>query len=175
MSLYIKLIIIILLLNSCKGSHKTIPKYTTTNPSTECPANGTCTFEVLKDKTLALKHDGIGSLYPEITEGNKTILKFQYHRNQIPNTVDGSYTEEIFLEINPENPEVSFKDKELLNCKLLFGRHCFCKGQAGYYRISEGEITIQKINKKEYFVNLTFKTEEVPQVINQIQEVFVLK
>ncbi len=140
-----------------------------------CPEDGVCTFEVLSNQSLSIEKDGIGALYPKISEGNKTIIKFEYERNEIPNTVDGHYSELVYIELSPEDLEIDLKDAELKNVKALFARLCFCRGQTGYYIISQGQLSIKKLLENQYNLKMSFKIDEVPQVISTIDEVFYVK
>ena len=47
----------------------------------ECPENGECTFELFPNKTIEFKKDNIGILYPVLSEGDKTILKYTCELN----------------------------------------------------------------------------------------------
>lgn len=139
-----------------------------------CPDDGMCTFEVLKNKSIFLKQDNTGQLYPEITDSNKTVVKFEYKRNEIPNTADSGYREIIYLELDPNYPEVNFENSELKATNALFARLCFCRGQTGYYTINKGKLSIKKINGSDYSLEFTFEIEEVPQVIKSISEIIRL-
>lgn len=141
--------------------------------SNNCPENGTCTFEVLKHKTLNISKDNLGETYPEIVDGNQLVLKFKYQKNKELNVADGHYIEEIYIELDPENLEketAHFKAE-----KLLFARLCFCKGQTGYYKIRSGNLSVKKIKNTRYQIDLQFKIDEVPQVITSISQIFSLK
>ncbi len=138
--------------------------------SHHCPNDGVCSFEVLKNKSVVLKYDSTGQLYPEINDSKKIVIKFEYKRNEIPNTQDGNYREIVYFEIDPINPEVNFEDSELKTTNALFARLCFCRGQTGYYNIKNGKLSIKKINESNYGLEFDFKIEEVPQVIKSISE-----
>jgi len=139
-----------------------------------CPKDGVCTFNIEKDKMFTLKKDDIGALYPVIGEGEKTILKFEYKQNEIPNVQDNSYKEIILLEIDLKNPEISLTNSTLKTAKATFARLCFCRGKTGYYPIKEGKLNITKIDDKTYSLEFDFKIEEVPQIINKIKETIKL-
>ncbi len=81
---------------------------------------------------------------PKISAGNNTVLKYTYTRNKIPNTEDSSYVEEIYIELDSKNIETNLKDAQLANVKVVFARLCFCKGQTGYYKVTNGELSIKK-------------------------------
>lgn len=169
------LIILCLNLNiSCKTTKekdlKTGLKLNTSN----CPSNGVCTFEVLKNQSLEIKKDAIGALYPSLIEGDTHILKFEYKRNEIANTQDGHYSELIYVEIPQTIENIEVSNNDLAKHKILFARLCFCRGQTGYYKITQGNLKLKEIGKGEYNLQLDFKTDEVPQVITSVNETFSL-
>ncbi|PNQ74847.1 hypothetical protein C1T31_01530 [Hanstruepera neustonica] len=133
-----------------------------------CPNDGTCSFEVLKNKSIDLKFDGLGQLYPDIIDSNKMVVKFEYKRNEIPNTADSGYREIIYLELEPNKPELDINDSELEITKALFARLCFCRGQTGYYRINKGSLSVKGIKEGLYRLEFSFNIGEVPQIINSV-------
>lgn len=160
---------------ACTSKQKAIADSYSQNEQRICPEDGECTFEVIKGKGIALKNSSIGKMYPDLVNGNKLVLKFDYKRKEIPDVQDSSYNEIIQLEIDPNNPELELKDSELLKVKLTFARFCFCRGQTGYYRIQKGRLSLKEIGEKKYNLKLDFKTDEVPQIINSIHEVFEIE
>jgi len=170
-ALYILVITISLSCNSQKNISKDNPIKTTTN--SQCPENGVCTFEVIKNKTFSIKNK-FGNTYPEFSDGNTTLLKFEYVRNLIPNTQDSGYRELIYVEIDENIETLQLKDIDLSKAKVFFGRFCFCRGQTGYYNVKEGQLSISKNNDKTYSFKLEFKVTEVPQTITSIEKTFTL-
>lgn len=172
-------LILTLLLISNLSSCKTIPNsnesFSAIPLDTECPKDGVCNMEFIKNKTLSIEVDEFGSLYPRIDEGRFTILIFEYKRNEILDTADSGYREIIYMQLDPESLEMELNGKDLLKVNLLFGRLCYCKGSTGYYKITDGHLLITKREKGEYHIELSFKTSEVPQIINRISETFVIK
>lgn len=164
-----------LILFSCCS--KRITKQSQLNANTLktiCPNNGTCSFDIQKKKNLNLVFDNLGALNPEIKSGDNVVLKFQYKRNEVPNAVDGHYRELVYLELNPDKVPLTLENKYLQNVKLIFGLFCYCKGQAGYYKITNGNLAIKKVSDSKYQLKLRFKTDAVPQVITEINETFTL-
>jgi len=139
-----------------------------------CPEDGVCAFKILKNKTLTLKKDAIGASYPVINEGEKTLIKFEYSRNSIPNVQDANYTELVYIEIDTNKKELNIKDIDLKTVKATFARLCFCRGQTGYYPIESGNLNIKSVGKNQYKLDFEFKISEVPQVITKIKETFSL-
>lgn len=141
--------------------------------NSSCPDDGVCSFEVLKNKTFFIQSK-FGNTYPEITDGNKTLLKFEYKRNVLPDTQDSHYNELIYVEIDSDMNALELKDEDLVKAKVSFGRLCFCRGQTGYYPIKSGQLNIFKNENETYSFKLSFKVNEVPQVITIIEESFKL-
>ena len=131
--------------------------------SSYCPDDGNCTFEVLTNSSLNLRTDGIGQLYPEVKKGNKTVLKFEYKRTVDPRILDGGYTEIIYAEVDPEVEDLSLSDEQLNSANVVFGRLCYCKGQAGYFRIDQGSLEISTAKDQSKTYAFTFTTDQVPQ------------
>jgi hypothetical protein len=128
-----------------------------------CPEDGNCTFEVLTNSSLNLQTDGIDQLYPQVKKGNKTVLKFEYKRSVDPRIADGGYTEIVYAEIDPKTKDLSLSDKQLTSANVVFGRLCFCKGQAGYFRIDQGSLVISTAKDRSKTYAFTFTTDKVPQ------------
>jgi len=171
---YLYIFIVCFFICSCNAKQKALIESEAVKMNTNCPEEGLCTFEVFQNKKMELLNDGIGKLYPKISEGNNLILKFEYKRNEIPNTADSNYSELIYAELNTNNLIKELEDSQLQDIKLLFARLCFCKGHTGYYKVNNGNLSITKENNN-YRFNLEFKIDEVPQIITSINQVFSLK
>ena len=171
---YLYIFISCFIIFSCNAKQKLLTENSVENLTTNCPEDGICTFEVLQNKKLKLLQDGIGKLYPDISDGDKIILKFEYKRNEIPNTVDGNYSELIFVELNPDNLIIELENSKLQEVKMLFARLCFCRGQTGYYKVNNGKLSLIK-EGNNYQFNLEFKINEVPQIVTSINWLFTLK
>ena len=162
------------IITSCNSQQKASIEANKMIVETKCPEDGLCTFEIRTKKSLYIEESSLGEMYPKISDGEKLVLKFDYKKKEIPDVQDSSYNEIIYLEIDPDNPEVNLKDSELEKVKLTFARFCYCKGQTGYYKIKEGNLSIKKTSKNNFNLALTFNINEVPQIINSINETFVL-
>ncbi|GGG37390.1 hypothetical protein [Bizionia arctica] len=160
------LLLIISACSSSKVSSTNSPHVTNTN----CPEDGVCTFEVFHKKTLNIKKDGIGALYPELTEGKNIVIKFEYKRNEIPYTADGGYSEIIYAEIDASKKEINLNNEGLLEAKMVYGRICFCRGETGYYPIKKGDFKVSTNKDGTTTYDLTFKIQEVPQIITSFHE-----
>ena len=166
-------ILICFLISSCNAKQKVLIVKEVDKTISFCPDDGVCTFEVLQNKSLSILKDEFRNLYPKISDGDNIILKFEYKRNEIPNTVDGHYSELIYVELNSNKLIIELENSKLQEVNLLFARLCFCRGQTGYYKVKKGKLSISKENDKYQF-NLEFKIDEVPQIITSINQTFTL-
>lgn len=142
---------------------------------TTCPENGTCSIELIPNKNIVFETDNIGIKYPVISEGDKTILKYTYKRNAIPNTQDGNYTEIVYAEFTSTIAPMELSNEALQNVKLYFGRLCYCKGETGYFPIRNGNFKLTEIDKNSFKIDFNFKVSEVPQIISKIEATISLK
>jgi len=170
---YFTIILFTIIILNCKPNQVTISASLENLVTTKyCPEDGVCTLELLQDKTLKTLKTNLGETYTQIVDGESLVLKFEYKRNEIPDTADGHYSEQVLIELDKSNLEI---EETLTNkSNVMFARFCYCKGQTGYYRVSDGKISIKKITDKSYQLTLDFKQNEVPQILTQIQEVFSL-
>jgi hypothetical protein len=135
-----------------------------------CPSDGTCTFELLKNKSLDIKKDDLGGIYFNVVDNDQTsVIKYKYNKTVDPKYQDGFYNEEIIFEIKNGNNKISNKDASLQDTKMLFGRHCYCKGEAGYFNVEKGNLEVNKNNNGEVQFSLDFEITQVPQIIKSIQ------
>ena len=159
-----------LLILSCQTKKKAAESYPASYKLADyCPENGTCTFEVLANKTLEIKSDNTGALYPVVRKGNKTVLKFEYKKTQNPKLADDGYKELIYAEINTKQDDLQLNDENLDLAKVHFGRLCFCKGKSGYYPVKQGKLVIQRQNDSTANFSLKFKIDKIPQVVDEFQ------
>lgn len=151
--------------NIAKKETKGIPLSITS----ECPQDGTCTVEVLKNKNLVIKTDDLGGIYYEIGAATETsVVVYQYNRKVEKGLQDGQYREDVVFEINNSDSLISLSDNELQKTKMLFGRHCYCKGQAGYFKVTQGQLTLEQ-KKNAVLFQLDFTITQVPQIIKSIK------
>lgn len=140
---------------------------TTVELKQNCPTNGTCTLEVLKEKSLQIRQDEFGKTYYELADSKTSyVLLYRYKKFSREDVKDGEYTEEIIVEIDNSAEHLSLVNEELQHIKMLYGRLCFCRGLTGYYPIKEGSFKYDKTDEVQF--DLNFKVHEVPQVIQTI-------
>ena len=168
MSKKVSVFIMLLILASC-GSKKSTAALSASLTSA-CPKDGDCKVEVFDKKSMVVKTTETSSLHYELEEStSKKVVKYTYNRKVKGDIQDASYREEIVFEINSDVEESAFVDESLQDVQLLFGRFCYCKGQTGYYKIDSGSLRISKNKEmKTTQINLAFKTNKVPQIIEAI-------
>lgn len=140
-----------------------------------CVSNGKCKLKLTPNKSISFKQDKFGNLYPEITDGENTLLTYTFKRNTIKNTQDGNYTEILYAELPKNIKEISIKNEELKNVKLHFARLCFCKGETGYYPVVNGTFTISFVTKDTIKIASKFNVKNIPQIISSMEEIVPLK
>ncbi|SEA72441.1 hypothetical protein [Bizionia paragorgiae] len=168
-------VLMILIVFSCHSTKKTSnnehSKVMITNQ--QCPKDGVCSLEVLRKKSITVKTDEFGNSYTEITENDhSSLLVFEYKRNSIEGVQDDNYQEFVYIELASKTENLSIKDSNLQDAKVTFVRLCFCKGQTGAYKVNSGKLNITKMDTSNYQLEMTFKVNEVPQVINAISTTF---
>lgn len=154
---------------------KTAVAATSTKPSIEstiesaCPENGVCTIQIQKGKSMNVKADEFGSVYYNLEDdATKSVIVYEYNRNVEKGLQDGQHKEEIVFEINNSDTKLAVSDFNLQSTKMLFGRHCFCKGQAGFYKVMEGKLNLEN-TKGVISVDLDFKVSQVPQLYTTVK------
>ena len=149
---------------------KEVDATTTLNQSIlDCPTDGICTTKILKNQILIVKSDEFGHLY-FITEQSTlfSVIIFEYKKNNVKGYKDGNYSEDIIFEIKNTDTKLTLQDESLNKTKMLFGKHCYCKGQAGYYVIKKGNLLLEQ-KKEEIQFEINFEISDVPHIIKQIK------
>jgi hypothetical protein len=146
-------------MTACSTSNQM--KFSKTDAS-NCPEGGVCKFEIFKNKSLAVKEDGIGQLYYDLVENeNMSVYVYTYFVAGPENTEDGNLTEKIIFELdNNQSENLSLENESLQKVNMLFSRACFCRGQMGTFRVSEGFLKIT-----ENSISAEAKISKVPQTL----------
>ncbi|WP_074410365.1 MULTISPECIES: hypothetical protein [Aquimarina] len=134
-----------------------------------CPEGGNCTIKLHKKSSLVLKKDTTGRYYPVIEKGEGIVVEFKFLIKGPEGTADGDYSETIHFEINKDAETLRLKGEALKQVDLLFGKHCFCRGEAGYYKVKDGSLTLQK-SKDEINIDISLSIPEVSHKTFNIKE-----
>lgn len=120
------------------------------------PEGGKVTATREFEKGLNL--EGFEQLYPQTKFNPETVLiEYSFDRNRAKNLhADDFYKEELYMEIPANAFKKQYKDAELEQVKLVYGKHCYCKGEAGYHKITQGTLKLDHSDKRTK-VKLTFK------------------
>lgn len=165
----IAILLVFFSLMSC-NCKKATTQQTTVSITSECPKDGTCNVQLLKNKSILVKKDEFGSTYYTLEDSDsKNVVKYTYNRTVKGDLQDANYREEIVFELNNQTDNLTLSDAALENTQLLFGRFCFCRGQTGNYKINQGKLTVTDGK----VIDLNFKTDEVPQIISHVS--FLMK
>lgn len=140
----------------------------------QCPEDGTCSLTVSNLKSINIKSDEFGNSYTEIEDGKNTLLTFEYKRNPIENVEDDNYQEFVYIELQNFVNNLTLENDQLQDAKVTFVRLCFCKGETGAYKVTNGKLNITKLETSNYQLELSFKVDEVPQIINNISRRFIM-
>jgi hypothetical protein len=154
------LFVILLLSCSAKKSAPTVAALLS-----ECPKNGTCTVKILNHKSMVVTQDDYGMHYKLEENPQKNVVLYGYSRTVKGDVQDASYREEVVFEVNNDLTNCNLSDADLQASKMLFGRFCFCKGQTGYYKVTNGEMALDSDKN----LSLAFIVSEVPQIIKQFR------
>ncbi len=138
-------------------------------PHINCPEDGDCSFEIMKNSILKLNYSDTGQLYPEVVEGDKIVVKFHYKKESVKDVMDSGYSEYVYLEFDPNESQIILKDKELQKVKMVFGRICYCKGAMGYFPVVNGNLFL--FNRDGNLqLRTSFKVNKIPQIVQHIDE-----
>ena len=162
-----------LLISSCKtnckiaqSSKETIVEFTeNTNGFTPNKENYSVT--VSKNSSLTIKEDTIGQLYPVIEKGENLVIEFKYLKKGPEGTADGNYSETLHFEVPSSYEKISLKDTDLQIVDLLYGKLCFCKGEAGYYKVANGKLLVI-ITENELTFDVSFTINETSQKVKRV-------
>ncbi len=111
-------------------------------------------IEVLPNSKIVYKKDTTGAGFVEITEGDKTVIKYVYNISPKDKTLmDGNYTQEVLFEFSGNIKETELKDKSLSDLNVLVGMHGFFR-RAGVYPIKKGMIKVHLASKNKAEINI---------------------
>lgn len=156
-------------LSFCNCKKNSVSKPVVAFIESTCPENGKCSLEIITNKSLEITTDEFGKFYYTLkNDASKSVIHYQYNRTVEEGLQDGQHKEEIVFEINNSDEKISYSDFALQNTKMLFGRHCFCRGQAGYFKVNQGTLTMER-KKGSSSIDLDFKIAEVPQLFTKVK------
>lgn len=135
--------------------------------------NSHCSLEIIPNTALIIKQDEFQNSYIEIEKGEKTVIKYEFKKNELLNTADSQHSELIYFEIDNDCKSLSLTNEELQTVKMMYGRLCYCKGTSGYFKVIQGNLAYTN-KDNELTLNLKFKVGKIPQLITEINETIKL-
>lgn len=177
MRLFIYILLALSLLN-CKSkksfSHAEINKKNQIFNLDNCAADAKCSIEIIQNSNLLIEQDEDQNSYINLEKGDGTIIKYEFKRNEPPNTADAYYSELIYFQIDNNNKQLFLTNNALQDVKMMYGRFCYCKGTSGYFKVTKGRLKLSRIDN-EISIDLHFKVGKIPQLITDIKETITLQ
>ncbi len=168
----IALLSIVVLFGSC-GNNKTVvsKKEKEVIILTEgiSDKNGEVSVNMSKNSSLELNEDTIGEIYPVIESGDNIVIEYKYEEKAEEGIADGNYSETLHFIVPKNTTVLTLNDSNLSDVKLLYGKHCFCKGEAGYYQVKNGKLKIVKTDK-DLFFEISFTIDETSTKLVQVSK-----
>jgi len=154
----------------CANSKKAVEEPMKEKETTSiCPEEGVCTSKIFKNQQLHIQVDETGALYYRLIENkNTSVISYKYKKHTDSTLVDNHYSETLLFEIDNNTKELDLRDKNLQNVKMLFDKQCFCRGQAGVYKITSGQLVFTKENELNT-IQLAFEIQNIDQKLKKIQ------
>lgn len=165
----------LLMINACKSTTggtettQTDSKETMAITESVCPEAGACDVKVMKNSSLTIKEDETGQLYPVIVPGDHIVIEYSYVEKGPEGTADGDYSETIQFEIANSDAELALKDGTLQEVNFLYGKHCFCRGEAGFYKVEKGALQLSK-KGDELTVDASYVIDGISQKTNHFSK-----
>ena len=162
------------MINGCKTPTETVKtsqqtKMEQLKDKSTCPEEGICSVTVHQNSKLRIDEDDIGEIYPVILDGDNIVIEYTYFVEGPAGTADGNYSETIHFEIPSNVKNFNKENASLADVNVLFGKHCFCPGEAGYYPITNGKLSVNNTGKTLTF-DLSFSQSKTSQRISHIVE-----
>lgn len=163
------LLFILVLSSSChrNAAFQEITFENTLKIKEKCPEFGDCKLVVLKNNALDTLHINNSLTYRLKESALTDVVKYTYNIHFDRADYDGGYKEEVLFEIPKGNLKKTYVNNDLQKTKMIFGRHCFCRGKTGLFKIKDGTLRIRVKNEKVAF-DLEFFQDDVPRVIKKI-------
>ncbi|NEV93637.1 hypothetical protein G3567_05650 [Psychroflexus sp. YR1-1] len=130
-------LLLLCMLLACKSAQTDLPLLQ------ECPNNGDCEVQVLKETKLFISEMPSGILEISFEEDPD----FQVVFIQFKNLKQTNYKEEIYLQIPSRFKEIQSKNQSLQNQKVILGK-VDDSGTMGFERVKQGQLRL--VHMKDY-------------------------
>ncbi len=112
--------------------------------------------------------------YIKIVKGNNLVIKIEGLKKPFKNIADSGYREVVYLEIPNKKQSLKNLDLNKSDLNLWFARFCFCRDYIGFHKIKKGQMSLS-LNNKSLAIKTTLKFNNLPQVLNFIDQKIPLK
>jgi len=170
LTLLLIIIISTIVFASCNSSKNLITK--TLQNSLKTNLKNPIKLIISPNSTLFVSKDTFKIYNVVQKKGPHLLLKFTYKTQAPKNLADANYSEILFIEI--PNYKQSIHLTSFKNINVWFARFCYCKDYVGYHRILNGDLNLI-LNKKTLKINMRFSFNNIPQVLNFIDQKIILK
>ncbi len=155
--------------NSCKSKKELVTG--TLNKSLNSQKKITYNLSITPNSKLFISKDNFNIANVKQQKGQNLVLKFMYKKQAPKNIADANYSEVLFIEI--PNSKQNINTTQFNNINIWFARFCYCKDYVGFFRILNGNLDLT-LNKKYLNINLQFKFNNVPKILNFINQKIIL-
>lgn len=132
-------ILVLCVLSACKST-TAITNNTKVNLQSECPE---CSVMLLQNKSVSIKQDDTMAYYYNLTESTThSVIKVSYTSGK-STYQDSGYIEEFIFMIPNNSTEANWQYKEITKTNALLNIQCYCKGKAGIYQLTNGNISLK--------------------------------
>ncbi len=116
---------------------KSAPSYSTVQQINSCATDFSCTEKLSKDSAIEYKIAEYGNSMATIVSSEESLV-VEITRDRIvdKNIQDSSYREHFLIEMANPNKTIGVSAVR----KFIFGKFCFCKGEAGYFEVKDFEV-----------------------------------
>jgi len=127
-------------------------------------------IEKFLDSSLKYHEDNLNGFYAEIVSGDNDtdVITIKYSKTGPEGTMDGNYSETLYFEVPNKEVEMQLSNTELQDVKMIYEKACYCKGEAGYYKVKEGSLKVER-NKDYINIQTEFSIPETSQQVKKVQ------
>jgi len=161
-----------LIISSCASQKK--PLLNPFSKKIEVPKNTSITYVLTPNSKLETFKDSQKNTFIKKTKGNNIVVKVEAVKKSAKNVADDAYREVLYFEIPNKLQNIKFDNLKNSNIKFWFARYCFCRDYIGFYKIADGNLEI-KLSKKALKIKSTIRFNNLPQVLNFIDQKIPLK
>lgn len=165
-------ILVILLSYSCASQKKSVLsnlKTATSYSLDTCETNYKCSLSFIPNKKVIVKKDEFGLSYGEFVKSDSILVKYQKKQQKENKAVDNFFTETLYFSIAKNDTKISLKDLDLQKVNMVLQRECYCKGTAGFFKITKGDLLFD-IKKNELTLNTHFDIKNIPHKLRKINK-----